>query len=174
MIVPNIWYENPIAEMIVINPRFALSENNEILLEIFEDENLKQLDAIDPNMRPFLETHPILNVLALAMMSIPSISEYLETMTDIDDKSVSALNEILHKYLDEKIQNQDYDFDLNKGFLDIYFIIRRMIQKWAPTVDYGTVVATFGNVSETLLEYLGNRKIIYFPYPLEAANAMPK
>ena len=104
MIVEDIWYNNPISKLIVLDPVFEKNENNEIVFKIMDDGSLPILYSYDETSYHKIE-EIVGTIIPIIIFEIEEINQELHSLKSIDDESVSHLNDTLYSYIDKKIQN---------------------------------------------------------------------
>ena len=169
MIVEDIWYNNPISKLIVLDPVFEKNENDEIVFKIMDESSLPILYSYDELSYHKIE-EIVGTIIPIIIFEIKEINQELHSLKSIDDESVSHLNDTLYSYIDKKIQSEDYDFSLNKALLNVYIIIREGFRRWAKRVDPSEFQSFINLIGPELTEYIFNPKILYFYYPIPEIN----
>lgn len=172
MIVDGLWIDNPMSQIFMIVPEFDIikgdsDENNDMItFKAVDIDDIKLISLFDEKIAEKI-MYELTTILPKIVFSIPQISEAIYNIKKIDMDTIKYLNDVNQKYLSDKIKTNDYDFDMNKFFINIYFLARTALRKGAKKINknfYSDFSKDFG---EDLMNYIFDQKTIYYPYPLQ-------
>lgn len=177
MIVDKTWYDFPAFKIFPINPEILIGNEFEepssitsmVILSAFKTEDFHMIVNLSEAVG-FRFADRFIQQFGDHVMCIPSITEFMHTHERLTDEDVKTLNELLQKYISEKIEAKDYNFPLNTFFLNQYFLIVNILRE-AYRISDGAIMMMWEDRTEdkdfhNAFNEILDPKLVYFPYPI--------